>query len=48
MVQGNVAAKDWLDNINKLVKTDSGIKLAKSLYKADPNDWWKDLKNIKR
>ena len=48
IVQGNTGAKNWLDNVNKLVRTDTGKKLAKLLYTADPNDWWKGLKKIER
>ena len=48
MVLGNSAAKDWIDNVNKLVKTDTAKTIAKSLYTSDPNEWLKGLKNIKR
>jgi putative hydrolase of HD superfamily len=41
-------AQNWLDNIAKIIKTESGKKLLKEIEKADPNDWWKDLKKIER
>ncbi len=41
-------AQNWIDNIWKVIKTESGKKLLKEIEKADPNDWWKNLKKIER
>ncbi len=48
MKRGYSDAKDWLDNVNKLVITDSAKKLAKMIYDSDPNEWWHGLKKIER
>jgi putative hydrolase of HD superfamily len=45
---GFKGAQNWLDNIAKIIKTDSGKKLLKEIEKSDPNDWWKNLKKIER
>ena len=41
-------AQNWLDNINKVIKTGSGKKLLKEIENTDPHDWWKGLKKIER
>jgi putative hydrolase of HD superfamily len=41
-------AQNWIDNIWKIIKTESGKKLLKELEKTSSNDWWKDLKKIER
>ena len=43
---GFTDAQDWIDNIRKVIKTESGKKLLKEIENADPNDWWKGLKKI--
>lgn len=51
--QGNHEAVKWLGNGKKnkhfeLLKTTSGIKLAKELVAQDPSDWWKNIWTEKR
>ena len=41
-------AQDWIDNIHKLLVTNSAKKLAKQLETTDPNDWWHGLKKSER
>jgi len=41
-------AQNWIDNIWKVIKTESGKKLLKQIEKNDPNDWWRGLKKIER
>ena len=45
---GHKDAADWIKNIWKIIKTDSGKKLLKELEKTSSNDWWKNLKKIER
>jgi putative hydrolase of HD superfamily len=45
---GYADAQNWLDNINKVIKTESGKKLLKEIESTDPNDWWRTLKKIER
>jgi putative hydrolases of HD superfamily len=45
---GYADAQDWLDNINKIIHTESGKKLLKEIETIDPNSWWKGLKKIER
>lgn len=41
-------AQDWINNINKLLKTDSAKKMLEELEKTSSNEWWKGLKKISR
>ncbi|MFC1741493.1 HD family hydrolase [Nanoarchaeota archaeon] len=41
-------AQNWIDNIWKVIKTESGKKLLKEIEDTDPNDWWRNLKKIER
>ncbi len=43
---GYADAQNWIDNIWKVIKTDSGKKLLKEIEATGPNDWWKNLKKI--
>ena len=43
---GYADAQNWIDNIWKVIKTNSGKKLLKEIESTDPNDWWKGLKKI--
>ncbi len=45
---GYTDAQDWINNINKLLVTQSAKKLAKELETTDPNDWWRGLKKNER
>jgi len=46
MEKGYSYAEDWINNVEKKVKTNSAKKLLKLLRKSDPNDWWQGLKKI--
>ena len=41
-------AQDWIDNIQKVIKTESAKLLLNELIKTSSNAWWKDLKKIER
>ncbi len=41
-------AQDWINNINKHLRTPSAKRLAKELEHTDPNEWWHGLKNTFR
>lgn len=45
---GYADAQNWIDNIWKVVRTESGKNLLCWIEKNDPNDWWKGLKRIER
>lgn len=45
---GYKSAQNWIDNIRKLLKTDSAKKLMDLVEKTDSKSWWKDLKKIQR
>jgi len=45
---GYADAQNWIDNIWKVIKTESGKELLCWIEKNDPNDWWKGLKRIER
>jgi putative hydrolase of HD superfamily len=41
-------AQNWINNIRKVINTDSGKKLLDDIEKTSSNDWWKNLKKIDR
>lgn len=41
-------AQNWIDNIWKVIKTDSAKKILKEMEKTSSNEWWKNLKKIER
>lgn len=41
-------AQNWIDNIKKVIKTESAKKLLKEIEKTSCNDWWRNLKKIER
>ncbi|PIN76664.1 HAD family hydrolase [Candidatus Woesearchaeota archaeon CG10_big_fil_rev_8_21_14_0_10_36_11] len=41
-------AQNWIDNIWKVIKTESAKKLLKEIESTSSNDWWKNLKKIER
>lgn len=45
--RGYVKAQDWLDNVEKVLKTESAKQLYRSLIHMTSTDWWKDLKKVK-
>ncbi len=45
---GHKDAQNWIDNCRKCVKTKSAKQLIDLIDKTCSNDWWKNLKNIKR
>jgi len=44
--KGYAYAQDWINNVEKALKTSSAKKLLKLLKKAGSNDWWQGLKKI--
>jgi len=44
--QGYKDAQNWIDNVEKVLTTNSAKKLMKLLKKTSYNDWWKDLKKV--
>lgn len=44
--RGYKGAQDWIDNIKKVLKTESAKKLLSEIEKTDSNCWWRDLKYI--
>ena len=40
-------AQDWLNNIDKVLKTKAGRKLFKEIRNMNPNEWWQGLKKIR-
>ncbi len=44
--KGYEFAKDWLDNIKKVLKTKSAHDLLMQLKKTNSNEWWQGLKKI--
>lgn len=48
--QGNKEAIKWLKSMNslKLIKSDSGKKLAREIYAQEPSTWWNNLWQIHR
>lgn len=45
--QGFHAKKNWLENIEKSLKTSSAKAIFQSLLKSSSSDWWEGLKKIK-
>jgi len=43
---GYIDAQEWLDNIGKLIKTESSKKLFAVLLKSRSSDWWQGLKRL--
>ena len=39
-------AQNWIDNIRKVIMTETGKKLLEEIENTDPNDWWRNLKKI--
>ncbi|MFO8015937.1 MAG: HD domain-containing protein [Candidatus Woesearchaeota archaeon] len=48
LAMGHKDAQNWIDNIWKVIRTESGKELLCWIEKNDPNDWWKRLKKIER
>ena len=44
--KGFISARDWIERISKKLQTESAKKLLENLKNSNPNDWWKDLKNV--
>ncbi|MBI2148647.1 HD domain-containing protein [Candidatus Woesearchaeota archaeon] len=44
--KGYEFAQDWINNVNKRLKTKSAQKLILSLKEIHSNDWWQGLKKI--
>lgn len=41
-------AQNWINNIKKIIRTESGKKLLSIIEKTSSNDWWRELKKIAR
>ncbi|MCK5084331.1 MAG: HD domain-containing protein [Candidatus Pacebacteria bacterium] len=41
-------AKDWMNNIEKSLKTKSAKELFNELKRSDSNEWWQKLKKMKK
>ncbi len=41
-------AQNWIDNIKKIIRTESGKRLLLEIEKSSSNDWWRELKKIIR
>ncbi len=41
-------AKNWIDNVGTVLVSESAKKIYDQLLISDSNDWWRDLKKIKR
>ena len=46
ILQGHKEAKDWINNIRKILWTKSGKKLLEIINESDPYEWWKGKKLI--
>lgn len=46
--KGNKNAKNWIDNIKKLLETESAKKIIEEIEKKDAYKFWEELKKIKR
>jgi len=44
--RGHPIAQDWIDNVNKRLKTESAKRLLSKLHDVKPTDWWQGLKKI--
>ena len=44
--QGYKSAQDWINNVEKALKTDSAKRLLKELKNMDSTSWWHGLKEI--
>lgn len=43
---GYKACQDWIDNVEKCVKTKSAKKLLRTMKKVEFTEWWRGLKKI--
>lgn len=41
-------AQDWINNVKKIIVTESAKKILKEMEKTSSNNWWKNLKKIER
>lgn len=46
--QGYKNAQNWIENIKKIIKTNSAKSILKSIEITSSNNWWNDLKKIER
>ncbi|KKQ94924.1 MAG: Metal dependent phosphohydrolase [candidate division CPR2 bacterium GW2011_GWC1_39_9] len=44
--KGYKFAQDWIDNVGKVLKTETARKLWHEMQKTDSNDWWQGVKKI--
>lgn len=43
---GHKACQDWIDNVEKCIKTKTAKKILRAMKKKQFTDWWRGLKNI--
>ncbi len=41
-------AQNWIENVKKVLRTESAKEILREAEKRDPNEWWKGLKKIER
>lgn len=46
--QGHKSAQDWINNVRKVIKTDSAKQMLDIIENTNSTDWWKNLKKISR
>lgn len=46
--QGFIGARNWYENAQKMLKTESAKKLATQIIEGRPSDWFESLKRIER
>lgn len=44
--KGHPRAQDWIDNVEKHVKTKSAKKLLQKMKSVHPDEWWEGLKKL--
>jgi putative hydrolase of HD superfamily len=43
---GYSSCQDWIDNIQKVLRTNSAKKLAEEIVQTNSTDWWAGLKKL--
>jgi putative hydrolase of HD superfamily len=47
MEAGYAEAEDWVNNVEKVLKTKSAQKIMSDIRQSNPHEWWHGLKKIK-
>ena len=45
---GNPHTQNWIDNVGKALRTESGKKMYSEMIQQDPNEWMKNLKKVEK